>query len=88
MTVGRSKAREIGASDLCVADVSNGNDKSAKGEEGEVVEEPWGGPVGDEGDVGNGPNASAQVVRYCTLTPAPFASTPVCKIPLPKPPHR
>ena len=90
MTVGKSNAREIGASDLCVMEVSNGLDRSERGraeedEGGDAVGEPGPEPVGD--DVCPGANAVAHVEIYCTLTPAPFASAPVCSCPLPKPLH-
>ena len=90
MTVGKSNAREIGASDLCVMEVSNGVDRSEKGrdeedERGEAVGEPRPEPVGD--DVCGEASAVAHVEIYCTVTPAPFAFTPVCRFPLPKPLH-
>ncbi len=90
--VGRSNAKDIGASDLCVTEVSNRPDVSDEEPDvddgdGEVVGEPC--PEGDaEGDTDcDVPTAFAQVDIYCTVTPAPFASTPVCSCPLPKPLH-
>ena len=68
MTVGKSNAREIGDSDLCMTEVSNG-DRSPNGrveeDDGDdAVGEPCPGPVGDDEL-----KAVAQLVIYCTLTP-------------------
>ena len=67
-------------------EVSNGYPKGMDEEDdgGAFVGEPCPEPVGEPCDE---PIAFAQVEIYFTLTPAPFAFTPVCRFPLPNPPH-